>query len=801
MQARVLGCAELREREWFTKLSLSAVSTRVQAHCLSPPHPTTSPSNEEPGGRLHACATAACTIRLGGRLGTSPLAVPLRHLHSATQSKVQAVYSSRHAVGRIPKKAGDRRGYADEVHLQHNPVASRLTRGWLKRANGGLEKCGPVHKLSRCERHNGNTARQFSASCVGAKGRGARESVSSSAPVLPCLKRAKNLQYLLYQHTQPKEGARELHLWRKESRVRAKWESGTKRLEIQEKNCPERSGTWVVWKRVGEGGTAVGDGCRYERIPMKYSSRAAYPGYDSAPRVARPLLSRPLGLSVAACYYCNVLLILRLAWIPTSRCSSLDLSAFTEPQQVDLARADNLAFAVGSSLLKHDHGRKHLTRSMAATSSTYSRYFVVTQDCITPFPRSVTHMAPCTIGTCKASRGRGGVVVKLLASHIGELGSIPDGDGAAGRRVFSGFSRFPTPFHSPHSPRFTFIGFQELDVNSRQILYASLACPSDWGNGGTLASALASHDGDPDFRIWESYWTTPLASRFSLGAPVSSAPTFQRRSILGFYFMSCSGTTGTYGPRLETRERFYGYDIGNQAIETHCRDEGVAYRRDGQLVFHEVVQYHVIGVVEIQKHLHIRYLLLFTLRRTVVDISILNRATIAVGWAPTMILYIDSPMLYPLHHGDSVTELETGPRNPRAEPPSVKQAIVRNSVWELLHVLARTSLRFPGRKEGDKRTPPALHLQLFPAGRSVWWWEGGGEESTEEGPKSDAKLANSWPNSWHTPDAIAGLEVEPLTSHTVLLTGPVLLAWGATMAERLVCSLPTKAIRVQPPAG
>ncbi|KAJ8867430.1 hypothetical protein PR048_031231 [Dryococelus australis] len=50
--------------------------------------------------------------------------------------------------------------------------------------------------------------------------------------------------------------------------------------------------------------------------------------------------------------------------------------------------------------------------------------------------------------------GRGGVAVRLLASHLGELVSNPDGvapgishvaDGAAGRRVFSGISRFPRP--------------------------------------------------------------------------------------------------------------------------------------------------------------------------------------------------------------------------------------------------------------------------------------------------------------------------------------------------------------------
>ncbi|KAJ8871644.1 hypothetical protein PR048_027971 [Dryococelus australis] len=78
------------------------------------------------------------------------------------------------------------------------------------------------------------------------------------------------------------------------------------------------------------------------------------------------------------------------------------------------------------------------------------------------------------------SRGRGGgVVVRLLASHQGEPGSISGGtalgfshvgivpDDAAGRRFSSWVSRFPRPSHSgaaPHPPRFILIGSQDLDV-------------------------------------------------------------------------------------------------------------------------------------------------------------------------------------------------------------------------------------------------------------------------------------------------------------------------------------------------
>ncbi|KAJ8894527.1 hypothetical protein PR048_007184 [Dryococelus australis] len=68
----------------------------------------------------------------------------------------------------------------------------------------------------------------------------------------------------------------------------------------------------------------------------------------------------------------------------------------------------------------------------------------------------------------QCTSGRGGLVATLLTSHQGEMGSTPGGvapgyadveivpDDAVGRRVFSGISRFPRPFHSgaaPYSPR------------------------------------------------------------------------------------------------------------------------------------------------------------------------------------------------------------------------------------------------------------------------------------------------------------------------------------------------------------
>ncbi|KAJ8867862.1 hypothetical protein PR048_031667 [Dryococelus australis] len=85
-----------------------------------------------------------------------------------------------------------------------------------------------------------------------------------------------------------------------------------------------------------------------------------------------------------------------------------------------------------------------------------------------------------------ASRGHGEVVVRLLASHQGEPGSIPGGvatrtfacgnraNDAAGRGFSRGISRFLRPCNSgavPYSPHFTLIGSQGPDVKSRPDLF------------------------------------------------------------------------------------------------------------------------------------------------------------------------------------------------------------------------------------------------------------------------------------------------------------------------------------------
>ncbi|KAJ8873316.1 hypothetical protein PR048_026950 [Dryococelus australis] len=88
--------------------------------------------------------------------------------------------------------------------------------------------------------------------------------------------------------------------------------------------------------------------------------------------------------------------------------------------------------------------------------------------------------------------GYGGKEVRLLISHQGELVSIPSWiaqyyrkwescqDDATGRRIFSGISHFPLPFHSgtaPYSPRFTLIGSQDLDVMNRLNVFTHSLTP------------------------------------------------------------------------------------------------------------------------------------------------------------------------------------------------------------------------------------------------------------------------------------------------------------------------------------
>ncbi|KAJ8890900.1 hypothetical protein PR048_010409 [Dryococelus australis] len=141
-----------------------------------------------------------------------------------------------------------------------------------------------------------------------------------------------------------------------------------------------------------------------------------------------------------------------------------------------------------------------------------------------------------------AKPDRGGVEVRLLASHLGEPCSIPgfphvgiEPDDAAGQRVFSGISRFLSPLHSgalPYSTRFALIDSKDLACRSSLHSTGATVAERLARSPPTKANRVQSPSRSPNFRKWESCRTMPLVGGFSWGFPVSPAPSFRRRSIL-----------------------------------------------------------------------------------------------------------------------------------------------------------------------------------------------------------------------------------------------------------------------------
>ncbi|KAJ8882861.1 hypothetical protein PR048_014675 [Dryococelus australis] len=145
-------------------------------------------------------------------------------------------------------------------------------------------------------------------------------------------------------------------------------------------------------------------------------------------------------------------------------------------------------------------------------------------------------ISQCTCHEC--SSGRSGVVVRLLASHLGEPGSIlgrfPNVgnvlDDAACQAGFLGGLPFPPPLHSgvdPHSTHFTRISSQGLDMHYVFIIFQHNIMY--FPGGVTVAERLArspptkanraqSPAGSPDFRKWESCRTMPLVGGSSRGS-------------------------------------------------------------------------------------------------------------------------------------------------------------------------------------------------------------------------------------------------------------------------------------------
>ncbi|KAJ8881347.1 hypothetical protein PR048_017828 [Dryococelus australis] len=186
-------------------------------------------------------------------------------------------------------------------------------------------------------------------------------------------------------------------------------------------------------------------------------------------------------------------------------------------------------------------------------------------------------------------RGSGGVVVRLLASHLGEPGSISGGvapgfphvgimrDDAAGylgnvKRKLQNLS-LSTKYHveiigeigevkrrKPWNTEMAASGVEPVSSQVRFLRFITEPSRSArrhwgnfrparcefvseavwhvqswtfWGRGGRAVNVLASHQSEPDFRMWESCRTMPLVHGFSRVSPVLS---FRRCSILTSFY-------------------------------------------------------------------------------------------------------------------------------------------------------------------------------------------------------------------------------------------------------------------------
>ncbi|KAJ8888344.1 hypothetical protein PR048_007831 [Dryococelus australis] len=129
----------------------------------------------------------------------------------------------------------------------------------------------------------------------------------------------------------------------------------------------------------------------------------------------------------------------------------------------------------------------------------------------------------------RAAANRGGVVVRLLASHLGNRVRFPAGyagigpDDAAGRRVSSGISDFHRRFipallhtHFASSPSSTFKTpmLRDAEISSFTHSCATINPPTKANRVRFPAGSL------PDFRMWKSCRIMLLVGGFSRGSPV-----------------------------------------------------------------------------------------------------------------------------------------------------------------------------------------------------------------------------------------------------------------------------------------
>ncbi|KAJ8888451.1 hypothetical protein PR048_007941 [Dryococelus australis] len=150
------------------------------------------------------------------------------------------------------------------------------------------------------------------------------------------------------------------------------------------------------------------------------------------------------------------------------------------------------------------------------------------------------------------------IITETFTSPQGELGSVAGGStrtfacGGHGVRC-----RFPVGFlvvlpftpllhyaANPSPPHFTLTYVEDLVVmrqpkhpNSKYFLGAAVAQRLRHSPPTKVIRARTPAGSLPDFRMWESCWTIPLASGLSRGTPASPTSAFQHRSILGYHVM------------------------------------------------------------------------------------------------------------------------------------------------------------------------------------------------------------------------------------------------------------------------
>ncbi|KAJ8894650.1 hypothetical protein PR048_007314 [Dryococelus australis] len=221
-------------------------------------------------------------------------------------------------------------------------------------------------------------------------------------------------------------------------------------------------------------------------IPEKARRPAASSGTIPTcenPRVIRPGIE-PGGVEVSAvCSYLAVNVYLTLSHKFLKLSSLADL-----PWRSGLVRSRSVVREVLGSNPSKGMGYGHTRQQNDASDSKRIETLLANQGQVANSPASrPANREPVSqhaeVWRHEKTRGRGGVVARLLAFHLDEQSSIPGfrhvgivADDAAGWSAgFLGHLPLPPPLHSGttlYTPRFTIIGSQDLDVRSRPNLHS-----------------------------------------------------------------------------------------------------------------------------------------------------------------------------------------------------------------------------------------------------------------------------------------------------------------------------------------